>query len=185
MELNEWFQKGLTPAEYINSMETHKANLKHIYEHFTLPDDADFFRKLKENRLRSVVITEDWCGDAMLNVPILLRVAEEAEMPVRMILRDNNLELMDQYLTNGTSRSIPIFIFINEKGEEVTTWGPRAPKIQQFSDDKKSELPETDAEYYKQKSRELIDFMSQTFRDEPSFWNNVYSSLKNTLQRVI
>ena len=39
---------------------------------------------------------------------------------------------MDQYLTNGTARSIPIFIFIDEKGEEKAVWGPRAKEVQEI-----------------------------------------------------
>ncbi|MHC8520324.1 thioredoxin family protein [Rossellomorea sp. H39__3] len=69
-----------------------------------------------------IAITEDWCGDAMVNIPILLKLAEAAGIEVKMILRDENLELMDQYLTNGTSRSIPIFIFIDGEGKERMVW---------------------------------------------------------------
>src|SRR5690625_6161251 len=53
----------------------------------------------------------------MLNIPIFLKIAEIANMPVRFLNRDENLELMDEYLTNG-NRVIPIFIFIDEDGNE-------------------------------------------------------------------
>jgi len=184
MELNQWFQKGLTPEAYIQSMEKHKENLLHIYDHFTPPEENTFFKSLQEKNLRVIALTEDWCGDAMLNIPILLRVAEKTDMPVRMVLRDSNLELMDQYLTNGKSRSIPIFIFINEDGEEVTTWGPRTEKIQAFSEEQRKKLPPSDAEDYKEKFQELILFMSKTFCTETSYWEEVYKSLKDTLQKV-
>lgn len=185
MDLNEWFQKGLTPNEYVTSMETHKEDLVHIYEQFDPPDDTAFFQELKNKNWRVIALTEDWCGDAMLNIPVLLRLAENADIAVRMILRDSHLELMDNYLTNGKSRSIPIFIFLNDKGEEVTTWGPRAEKIQQFTDETKAKLPASDAEDYQEKSRELLYFMSQTFRNRASFWNEVYDSLKNALQNAV
>lgn len=183
MELTQWFQKGITPEEYIQSMENHKENVKHIYEHFNLPNDSTFFRDLETKKLRVIVLTEDWCGDAMLNIPILLHLAEKTNMPVHMLPRDSNLELMDQYLTNGKSRSIPIFIFIDENGAEVAKWGPRAQKIQHFSDEQRQKLPSTDAEDYKEKFQELITFMSTTFRNETSLWTEVYNSLKNTLQK--
>ena len=51
-----------------------------------------------------------------------------------MLLRDQNLELMDQYLTNGTSRAIPIFVFIDQNGNERAVWGPRAETVQHFVD---------------------------------------------------
>src|SRR5690606_17388899 len=133
--------KGVSAKEYINSMEKNKEGLLTIQEKFQVPDDIEFFEQIKEKKLRAIVLTEDWCGDAMLNVPILLKLAEKSNIEVRMLLRDSNLELMDQYLTNGKSRSIPIFIFIDEEGNEFAKWGPRAPIVQKFVDEKRSTLP--------------------------------------------
>ena len=49
-------------------------------------------------------------------------------LELRVIARDENLELMDQYLTNG-SRSIPIVIVLNDEFEEVGHWGPRPTQL--------------------------------------------------------
>ncbi|WP_067725682.1 thioredoxin family protein [Oceanobacillus damuensis] len=182
MNLNDWFEKGLNPDLYIESMETHKEDLLHIYDHFILPNDEPFFELVRERNLRAIVLTEDWCGDAMLNIPILMKLSEAAGIQVRMLLRDQNLELMDQYLTNGKSRSIPIFIFIDRDGNEVAKWGPRAAKIQEFVDDSRSKLPPQDAEDFKEKSSEMYMFMTKSFRDHTEFWTDVYDSLKDTLK---
>lgn len=183
MELNQWYEKGMTPEEYITSMETHKDNLLHIYKQFTLQADDTFFNALQAKNLRVIALTEDWCGDAMLNIPILLKLAEKVDMPVRMLLRDSNLKLMDRYLTNGRSRSIPIFIFIDENGKEVATWGPRAQSIQQFSDDMRGKLPATNAADYKEQFMEFVAAMNHTFHNDSSIWTDVYKSLKDTLQK--
>jgi|SRR5690625_716983 len=182
MELNQWFEKAMSPDVYIESMEKHKENTLHIYDEFKLPEDDDFFQKLQEESLRVIVLTEDWCGDAMLNLPILLRLAEAGNMDVRVLLRDDNLELMDQYLTNGKARSIPIFIFIDQDGNEVAKWGPRADKLQAFADDARSKLPDKEADDYGKKFKEMIFFMTKSFRDNTDFWDDVYKSLKVTLQ---
>ncbi|MFS0674389.1 thioredoxin family protein [Ornithinibacillus sp. 179-J 7C1 HS] len=184
MTLNDWFTKAIPSQDYIGAMETHKENLLHIYDSFSLPDDEEFFSKLKKKNLRVIVITEDWCGDAMMNNPILLHLAEKTNMEVRMILRDQNLELMDQYLTNGKSRSIPIFIFIDETGKEVAKWGPRAEYIQQFVDNIRKDLPDKEADDYKEKFNDMIKTMTQTFISDEKLWNEVYNSLKNTLNTI-
>lgn len=36
------------------------------------------------------------------------RISEVANIDMRLLIRDENLELMDQYLTNGTARAIPL-----------------------------------------------------------------------------
>lgn len=73
-----------------------------------------------------LVITEGWCGDAAQNIPTIEKIAAESEnIKTRYVLRDENLELMDRYLTNG-GRSIPKLIALDaETLEELGTWGPR------------------------------------------------------------
>lgn len=79
-----------------------------------------------------VVIAEAWCGDAAQNIPYIAKLAEaSANVDLRIVLRDENPEFMDNYLTNG-GRSIPkVVIFKTDGLEELTTWGPRPEIIQQ------------------------------------------------------
>ncbi|RLL46478.1 thioredoxin family protein [Oceanobacillus piezotolerans] len=184
MSLNQWFEKGISANDYINAMEKNKEGLLHIKQSFQLPNDEAFFENMKDKNIRAIVLTEDWCGDAMLNIPILLNFAEKIDMEVRMLLRDQNLELMDQYLTNGTARSIPIFIFINEEGEEVAKWGPRASEVQRFVDETRSSLPPKDAADYQEKANELYAGMQKEFQQNVNFWSFVYQSIKSALQKA-
>jgi len=76
-----------------------------------------------------LLITEGWCGDAAQNIPTIEKIAAENEnIETRYILRDENLALMDAYLTND-ARSIPKLVALDaETLEELGTWGPR-PQI--------------------------------------------------------
>ena len=73
-----------------------------------------------------LILTEGWCGDAALNIPIIEKIAaENPNIETRYLLRDENLELMDKYLTFN-ARSIPKLICLNaETFEEIGSWGPR------------------------------------------------------------
>ncbi|NLR90797.1 thioredoxin family protein [Flammeovirga agarivorans] len=77
-----------------------------------------------------LVITEGWCGDAAQSIPIIAEAAQVSEkIDLRFILRDNNVDLMEQFLTNG-SRSIPKLLMICQKTNEVlATWGPRPQEL--------------------------------------------------------
>ena len=58
-----------------------------------------------------LVLTEAWCGDAAQSLPIINKMAEVSDnITLRLILRDENLDVMDQFLQNGRSRSIPKLI---------------------------------------------------------------------------
>ncbi|TDE12497.1 thioredoxin family protein [Dyadobacter psychrotolerans] len=71
------------------------------------------------------ILTEAWCGDAAQNIPVLVAAAlPNPLINVKLLLRDENPELMDAYTTNG-GRSIPKLISVDEDFNELFTWGPR------------------------------------------------------------
>ena len=73
-----------------------------------------------------LVITEGWCGDAAQIVPVLNKMAAISDkLEMKLVIRDENPELMDEYLTNG-ARSIPVVVVLDTKtGEPLAKWGPR------------------------------------------------------------
>lgn len=73
-----------------------------------------------------LIVTEGWCGDAAQNIPTIEKIASESDnIETRYVLRDENLELIDAYLTNN-ARSIPKLIALDaETLAEIGTWGPR------------------------------------------------------------
>jgi hypothetical protein len=73
-----------------------------------------------------VVLTESWCGDAAQSMPAMNQLANIApDIDFKVILRDDHLDLMDAYLTNG-ARSIPKLLVMDSETKEVLkTWGPR------------------------------------------------------------
>ncbi len=91
--------------------------------------------KLQNNHRKMIwlIITEGWCGDAAQNIPAIEKIAaESANIETRYVLRDENLELMDAYLTNN-ARSIPKLIALDaETLEEIGTWGPRPQNAMKY-----------------------------------------------------
>ncbi|MCU0336329.1 MAG: thioredoxin family protein [Sediminibacterium sp.] len=80
-----------------------------------------------------IVITEGWCGDAAQLVPLIHKMAElNKNIQLTLVLRDENLWLMDQFLTNGKSRSIPKLIALNANSEVIWHWGPRPIAAQEL-----------------------------------------------------
>jgi thiol-disulfide isomerase/thioredoxin len=87
-----------------------------------------------------LALTEGWCGDAAQILPVFEKIgSENKNLIFKILLRDNNLELMDQHLTNGT-RSIPKILFIDEETYTIkNSWGPRPIEAQKLIDDLKKE----------------------------------------------
>lgn len=90
-----------------------------------LPEAIQAVKNITEKQIW-LILTESWCGDAAQNIPVLKKLADENPLiDLRLVLRDDNDELMQEYLTNG-GRSIPKLIAISEDLErELFVWGPR------------------------------------------------------------
>lgn len=73
-----------------------------------------------------IVLTESWCGDAAQVLPYVNKIANLNEnIDLKIALRDEHLDLMDQHLTNG-GRAIPKLIMVDKETKEViNTFGPR------------------------------------------------------------
>lgn len=79
-----------------------------------------------------LVLSEDWCGDAVNVVPVIAKLAELApNADLRVLPRDENLDLMDAHLT-GRSRSIPAVIALDGDYRERGWWGPRPSELQRW-----------------------------------------------------
>lgn len=87
-----------------------------------------------------LVITEAWCGDAAQSLPVIQMMAVQTKkIQSRYILRDEHLEIMDQFLTNGKSRSIPKLVALDARTLDVLgTWGPRPNDSQLLFDELRS-----------------------------------------------
>lgn len=83
-----------------------------------------------DQKMTWLVITEGWCGDAAQNLPFLNKMAElNPNIDLRFVLRDDNLPLIDAFLTNG-GRSIPKLIALDNDLSVLGTWGPRPEPVQ-------------------------------------------------------
>ena len=94
-----------------------------------------------------LVLTEGWCGDAAQNLPVIHKMAElNKNINLKLVLRDENLELMDLVLTNG-GRSIPKLIALDTDNNVIDTWGPRPTVATKMVEDYKAKHGSLDAQF--------------------------------------
>lgn len=120
----ERFAQGMTLPEYLAQMRTNRDRFAtRMADAEVVPEDLEAVRA---RRLKILVITEDWCGDALVGFPALARLVEEApDVEMRVFLRDANPDVMDQYLKRGLYRTIPVFVFFDERMNEVARFMER------------------------------------------------------------
>ncbi|MBG6111798.1 hypothetical protein IWX84_002686 [Flavobacterium sp. CG_9.10] len=91
-----------------------------------ITDENGFKLKSLKGEYIWLVISEGWCGDAAQIMPIVNKMAiESGKIELKIVLRDENEDLMNLYLTNK-GKAIPIVIIIDkETGNLLGHWGPR------------------------------------------------------------
>ena len=95
-----------------------------------------------------VVLTESWCGDASPALPVMHKITElNPNISLKIVLRDENIDLMNRFLTNG-GMSIPKLIAVDEVSAEVIgSWGPRSKAATKLVEDYKAEHGKLTAEF--------------------------------------
>jgi hypothetical protein len=116
----ERFEQGMTYEQFKAQMTRNRERFEANERNLVLdPADIAPFKNLPQP-LHVLVLAEDWCPDVVDNLPILGRLAAESgKLDLRIFLRDQNLDLMDQYLNRGEFRSIPTFVFFDDEFNEV------------------------------------------------------------------
>lgn len=143
--IQEQFKKGMTAEEYQLQMTQKRERFEENERTVSLAiDDVQFFAQLPYS-LHVIVLTEDWCEPAIANVPVLVRLARESnKLDLRFFLRDQNPDLMNRYLKNGTYATIPAFIFFNQAFHEIGCWYEKPAKISKMELELRQELFSTD-----------------------------------------
>lgn len=181
----QYFEESMTMAEYMDQMTTHlKDPSFKVYENFKVNANDEVFQLLKAKNPHILAITEDWCGDAMLNNPVIRKIAEEAGLEIRCAFRDADTDLIDRYLTNG-GRGIPIYLILSEQGEVIGKWGPRAPQLQQLVMDMRAELPAKDDPSFEQKQKEMYTNLQEKYVKDPQCANWVYEDMKSVITKAL
>lgn len=124
------FEQGMTYDQFKAQMTRNQDRFAANERALALdPTDLAVFQNLPRP-LNVLVLAEDWCGDVVDNLPILGRLAKESgKLNVRVFLRDQNLDLIDQYLKEGQFRSIPVFVFFDDQFNELGRFTERLASV--------------------------------------------------------
>lgn len=110
-----------------------------------------------QHNITWLVITESWCGDAAHVIPALNKIAQlNTYINFRVVLKDDNPELMDAFLTNGNEAIPKLLIIDDETREVINTYGPRP----------------TEATNYVKRFKAKYGALTPEFKEDLQHWYN-------------
>lgn len=127
----ERWQAAPTFAEWLPTAQMNADLWQAVYKLAQVPDEFVARAVARAGGAwHLLVLSEDWCGDAVNSVPVVQRLVERVPtLDLRILGRDANPDVMDAHLT-GTSRSIPVVIMLDSEFRELGWWGPRPSELQ-------------------------------------------------------
>ena len=113
--LKEGRSTGSDQSEnFVNFTRLNDKRMKRLDKQTKLSEHAELKTQSIEKEFTWLVLTESWCGDAAQTLPVVNKFAEaNKNIELKVVLRDENDDLMNQFLTNG-SKSIPKLIVIEK-----------------------------------------------------------------------
>lgn len=117
------FTKGKTFQEYLDSGIRNREIFERNYQDLRLSDAQK--AALREAATKPgglhhiVVIGEDWCPDVYRGAGVAQKIAEAAGVELRFFERDQNKDMIAEYLKGGEFESIPVFVFYDANGREL------------------------------------------------------------------
>lgn len=172
---SEWRQRGLDFESYLAKADMNAPTMRENFADTRIPDrDRAFFeelsRRLGERSVTVLALSESWCGDCVENLPVFAKVASQYPFLDLLIFpRDLNLDIMDEYLTDG-KKTIPIFVFFDESGGEFGRFVERPPAAHAFMDAARSRLaglpPEEQKKGIYQARTDLRKLYKEGLRDD-------------------
>ena len=146
--------KSTAPQQDENLTEYSKMNLRRMNrweKTLKISTEAEAKIKAYEGKMIWLVISEGWCGDAAHSLPVIHQLADlNPNIEMRVVLRDQHEDLMNQFLTNG-GKSIPKLIMYDvDQKEVIADWGPRPTTATQMVEDYKAEHGQVDIGFREQ-----------------------------------
>jgi hypothetical protein len=125
----ERFAHGLTYEQWLEAIDQNQERFRENYERTELPEeDVRAFRDLvarPDGPARCLALAEAWCPDAFRGLPLMARIAEAAGMELRIFFRDQNKDIMAEFLNRGEFESIPTFVFYTRDHRYIAQWAER------------------------------------------------------------
>ena len=148
--LNQGKSTGPNQSEdLLNYSKLNDKRMDRLDKTLKISEETSSALKDFNNNYTFLVISEGWCGDAAQVLPVLNKIAESSSnIDLKIVLRDENEELMNKFLTNN-SKSIPKIIVLDSANNVINSWGPRPSIATKMVQDYKTAHGVLDANFKK------------------------------------
>ena len=132
---------------------------------------------VQSHGVKVLTIGEHWCPDVWRGLPVMAKISEATGMEHRIFFRDQNKDIMSEFLKDGEFESIPTFVFYDGDHNYLGHWIERPVLAQEQMQEIRQRVmpngappegPERDAlmtEYRAETNKLAADWRHETLRE--------------------
>ena len=129
------YEQGISYSEWMEKIDRNQEKFVDNYNSATLNEDD--VAKIKaamakpNGPAKVLALGEAWCPDVFRGMPVMARLAEATGLDLKIFFRDENLDIMNEFLYKGEFQSIPTFVFYTKDHQYIGHWIEKAKKARE------------------------------------------------------
>ena len=131
----ERFEQGISYEQWMQQIDRNQDKFVDNYEGTKLnQDEVEAIKRLMQKPngpAKVVAIGEPWCPDVFRGLGPMAKLAEATGLELKIFFRDQNIDIMNEFLYKGEFQSIPTFVFYDKNFNQLGVWHERAEKARE------------------------------------------------------
>jgi hypothetical protein len=128
----ERLSQGISYSQWMEQIDRNQDKFHDNYNSMQLnPDDVEAIKALVAKPggpSTCLALGEAWCPDVFRGLPVIAKLCEATGIDLKIFFRDQNLDIMNEFLYKGEFQSIPTLIFYTSDHRQLGVWHERAQK---------------------------------------------------------
>lgn len=151
-----------------------------------IPIDEDIAavkQLVDEHGVKVLTIGEHWCPDVWRGLPVMAKIAEATGMEHRMIFRDQNKDIMSEFLKDGEFESIPTMVFYDREHNYLGHWIER-PTIanEEMQDIRERVMPDGAPAEGPERDKVMGEYRAETDKRAPDWRHATLKEIRELLE---
>lgn len=166
--------------------ERHKEFQRHYDEYTPDPDDLAAVGALVSSKgVKALVLGEHWCPDVWRGIPVMARISEGTGMEVRYFARDENKDIMAEFLNQGEFESVPTIVFYDGEHNYLGHWIERPALANEQMGALRGILREAPQEDGPEKEAAQARYRAATWEAAPSWRHASLKEMRALLEQAL
>ena len=132
----ERLAQGISYKEWAETIDRNQDKFEDNYKG-TTPNPADVAAinaaAAKIGGVTCLALGEAWCPGVVRGMPVIGKLAEATGLDLKIFFRDQNLDIMNEFLYKGEFQSIPTLVFYTRDHKYIGHWIEKAKKVREDS----------------------------------------------------